>query len=536
MIVSGDWVTPRLHGEPWFEKPVLFYWLAGFTYKILGVSELAARLPSALAGLLGLFAVLLIGWHWMGLRGGLAASLILAACPLYYSLARAASTDMLLTAGTTLSILGCYFTWFGTERSRRPSNRFKKAGPYVFSAFLGLAVLAKGPVALILVLMSLIGFSLLNGTAEWIGKVLKPGAVMLGLAVFLPWYVACYLQNGWPFIQEFLLNHNFARFATDRYEHSQPLWFYFVVVLAGGFPWSIQVFSASGRHIRRLWQKPLVGLESENPNCDSRAPFSRFRLDQRESFFWICAMVPFCFFSISRSKLPGYILPIFPWLALLIAREWLRFWDGPRSARRQVKSPFFWQAALVFGLGLTILFLSNRIDLPKGYLAGGTHILIVLVGAAAIWTVVQSRSRVLFGIYLVGIAGVSLLITERIMPRLDAVESSRDLAAAVRESGFVGEPVLIYQLSRRVEYGLGFYLNTRTQLIYSEADVNRTNQGRVILITQPCVDVDSLLPGAQIESEIQFMDQKIVHLKFRSRPSVSDTKRVSKKRPDTRTA
>jgi 4-amino-4-deoxy-L-arabinose transferase-like glycosyltransferase len=113
MAASGDFVTPRLHGEPWFEKPILYYWMAAAAFKALGVSELAARLPSAMAGLLGVVAVFLVGRHWVSTRCGLAAALILASSPMYLSLARAASTDMILTSALAMSLACIYFAWFG---------------------------------------------------------------------------------------------------------------------------------------------------------------------------------------------------------------------------------------------------------------------------------------------------------------------------------------------------------------------------------------------------------------------------------------
>src|SRR5262245_14689965 len=117
MAASGDFVTPKLHGEPWFEKPVLYYWMAASAFKAMGLSELAARLPSALAALLGAFAILLVGSHWISRRAGLAAALILASSPMYFSLARAASTDMVLASSLTLGLACVYFAWFGDRRN-----------------------------------------------------------------------------------------------------------------------------------------------------------------------------------------------------------------------------------------------------------------------------------------------------------------------------------------------------------------------------------------------------------------------------------
>ena len=116
MLRNGDYVTPRLSGEPWFEKPILYYWITTLSFHLFGLNESAARLASALAAVLGILAVVLVGYDWIGLRGGVNAALILSSCILYFSLARAASTDMLLTGTLTAAWAGFYFVLFPTEK------------------------------------------------------------------------------------------------------------------------------------------------------------------------------------------------------------------------------------------------------------------------------------------------------------------------------------------------------------------------------------------------------------------------------------
>jgi hypothetical protein len=118
----------------------------------------------------------------------------------------------------------------------------------------------------------------------------------------------------------------------------------------------------------------------------------------------------------------------------------------------------------------------------------------------------------LFGIHLAGIGLAVLLIAERIVPRVDAVESSRQLAGILQQQGFAGEPIFIHGLSRRVEYGLNFYLNTRTRLIYSESDATYPDQGDLFLVTDPAVEAESLLSRARTVSEARFLNQKIVRM------------------------
>jgi 4-amino-4-deoxy-L-arabinose transferase-like glycosyltransferase len=152
MVESGDYITPHLMGEPWFEKPVLFYWGAALAYKMFGISEWAARLTSALSGLLGVILVFSLGSKYISRNGGFLAAAILISSPLYFSLARAVSMDMLLTACIT-GAWGClYFSIFQERRAVEPTGwqRWVKTQLGVYF-FLGLSVLAKGPVGVVLV-------------------------------------------------------------------------------------------------------------------------------------------------------------------------------------------------------------------------------------------------------------------------------------------------------------------------------------------------------------------------------------------------
>jgi len=497
MATSGDFVTPRLHGEPWFEKPILYYWMAAAAFKAMGVSELAARLPSAVAGLLGVVAVFLVGRHWVSTRCGLAAALILASSPMYFVLARAASTDMVLTSALTMSLACIYFAWFG----QRPNTALKavpgngsSAWIYGIYVFLALAVLAKGPVGAVLAGSSTALFVLTTRRWDLLKRLLQPGPVLSGLAMALPWYWLCYRANGWPFIQEFLINHNVARFATDRYQHAQPFWFYIPVVFAGFLPWVFQILGPAWQWLRQPWR------ESQR--------------DPESALFLAWALFPFLFFSLSRSKLPGYVLPMLPALALLAAKQWDRLWnvrsDEGLSPGRRLN--LYLQAVFVLGLGLALPLGAGLLDQEVGVFLPSLRILLCAIGIGGILVVWRWKPIALFGIHLAGVGLAVLLITERIGPRVDAVESSRQLAGILQQQGFAGEPIFIHRLSRRVEYGLNFYLNTRTRLIYSESDATYPDQGDLFLVTDPAVEAESVLPRARTVTQTQFLNQKIVRM------------------------
>jgi len=491
MATSGDFVTPRLHGEPWFEKPILYYWLAALAFKAIAVSELAARLPSALAGLLGLVAVFWVGRHWVSPRCGLAAALILASSPMYFSLARAASTDMLLTSALTVSLACIYFAWFG-QRADTVATVQGNAWSYGVYVFLALAVLAKGPVGVVLAGASTVLFALTTKRWDLLKRLYHPRAMLLGFVVVLPWYWLCYRANGWLFIQEFLINHNLARFATDRYRHAQPFWFYIPVVFAGFLPWVFQVIAPACYWLRHL--------------CRAS------RNDLQMALFWAWALFPFVFFSLSRSKLPGYALPMFPALALLAAKQWDSYWkpSSPERPSPGQRLSLYLQAGFVIVLGL-VLPLGAGILNPEVRLRS-LQILLCAIGIGGTLLVWRWKPMALFGIQLAGVVLAVLLVTERIAPRVDAAESARQLAGVLQQNGYAGQPIFIYRLSRRIEYGLNFYLNTRTRLIYSESDATYPDWGDMFLVTDPEVQAESVLPQARIVSQTQFLDQKVVRM------------------------
>ena len=355
MAVSGDYVTPRYFGEPWLEKPVLYYWLAAAAYGLFGVNEFAARLPSALAAVLGVFCVYLVGRQREGPSEGLFSCLVLAASILYFSLARAASTDMVFSAAMAVAWAALFFLLFGGKGLWRepPASGSQRGLLLTFYAFLGLATLAKGPAGLVLPLVSLAVFLALTGRMELAARFRPVAGVLVLLAVVLPWYGLCTLANGWGFVEEFLIRHNLERFFTDRYEHPQPLWFFPAVALIGFFPWSLQLIpSARGlfRHGDR-WRS-LAGAQ--------------------DLFLWLWLLTPLVVFSLSRSKLPGYLLPAAPAMALLIGHQvrlWLR--PGPGDPRPPWFKDFFvYQALCLVVTGLALPFYATRLNLPVESLAG----------------------------------------------------------------------------------------------------------------------------------------------------------------------
>ena len=254
-------------------------------YRIFGVSDWAARLPSALDASLLVFAVY---WFLRRFRGlALDGALMLACCAGIVGYARAASTDLPLAAMFTIGMIS-WFAWLDSERRR-----------YLLLSYasLGLAVLAKGPVALFLAVAILVIFAAARRTPKILWRSLSLTGVLVFCVITLPWYGLVEMRNP-QFFRVFILEHNLARFGTNLFHHPEPFWYYLPVTLLSWVPWTVFVVLAFASVLRRI--------RKDEPDS-----FPTFLL------IWIVVVV--VFFSISQSKLPGYVLPAIPAGILLLA-------------------------------------------------------------------------------------------------------------------------------------------------------------------------------------------------------------------------
>jgi 4-amino-4-deoxy-L-arabinose transferase-like glycosyltransferase len=338
MFERGDAVTPTLAGRTWFEKPALTYWAAVAGYKLFGVSEWAARLGSALCGL---STVAVVGWvggraertafgQLRCLRLACAGAAASSAGLVVFS--RAVNFDIYLTATVCLA-LGCYLVSEFEEGGGK--RRLLLAG---FYAGMGLALLAKGLVGVVLPAGVVALYSLLRRRRPSGFRSLLWGLPLTAL-VACAWYAPVIAAHGREFIDEFFVQHHFARYTSNRYRHPQPFYFYLLVAPLLALPWTAFLADAllrAKRLVVRGWNGDagLAGGKVRGErgagivngdgrgndgklNDDDDAAVSRLRLF---ALAWL--IVPIAFFSLSGSKLPGYILPALPG-ALLLAGEGL---------------------------------------------------------------------------------------------------------------------------------------------------------------------------------------------------------------------
>jgi len=483
MLARKDYITPVLWGHPWLEKPALYYWRAMFSFREFGVHDWSARLPSASFAFM---LVVLIYLHIRRFRNGgqLDAALITASCAGILSFARGASTDMQLAAPFCIGMLGWY-AWYETD------SKFWLFDIYFF---VGAATLAKGPVAPFLALVIIGVFAILRREWSLFRRSLWWPGIVLYFAMVLPWYIAVQRRNP-TFLKIFFLQHNLERFATNRFEHYHPFWYYVPVVLLGMTPWAVIAITAFADAVKESTNEWKVRRVKILYVGHGRAG------DAFPEFLVLWAVVPIIFFSFSESKLPGYILPAIPPLTIL-AGDYLN-----RIRTRGLKTWLLVLHAVLTGiLTMFVLLMPLHLRDPKAIPPAIAILAASLVGiAAAVFILIMvarfglKRLRiatmtpmVMLLLYMFGIGPLfglgPLGTTKRNINLIDMTYSARPLAHILSEISPPAAPVAVWQVRREVQYGISFYLNRRT-----------VNYDVGILVTDPVVTSGRRPQGVTID-------------------------------------
>ncbi len=473
MLARHDWVVPVLNGKPWLEKPALYYWSAMLSYSVFGVSDWAARLPSALmaTGMIAAIYAFMLRFR----RGSqLNAALLTASCAATIGFARGASTDMPLAATFTIGMLG-WFAW------RETGRKLWLAGFYLF---LALATLAKGPVAPVLATGTLLPFALLHRDSGVIRRTLWWPGLLLFAAVALPWYAQVELRTG-EFFRVFIIEHNLGRFGTNRFRHKQPTWYYVPVLALGLLPWTVLALAAAGKAVARV--RAHAG-------------------DALSQFLLLWAAVPLILFSLSESKLPGYILPAIPALTMLLA-DYLQRWERERQRPG-------WSVTLLHALAASAV-LAAAILSPAMVLR--TRPTFAVIAAAAVagavvlaGIVVTLRVQGWRALRLVTLVPVilGLAFVLRVgAPAVDAAESARPVASELDRIDPRHGEVALFRVRREVEYGLDFYRNRPTRN-YGRGEVPAEDH---LLVSRggSLDELKALLPGRRLSHVGEFAPQRL---------------------------
>ena len=449
MAETGDWVTPRLWGAPWFEKPILYYWAAAIGFKMHLPPEWAARLPSAIAALAAAKA---IAWfarrHYAADEDSLATPTLLA--PVIFAtsvaaigFARAATPDMLFSAAITLamgfaaSVLRRAGALRVPDGARAETQNHNLPILILWGAFLGLGVLAKGPAAVILA-GGAVGIWAL-ATSHWRAaiRLAHPLAIVAFCVVALPWYALCARRNP-DFLHVFIFQHNFERYLTPLFQHKQPIWFFMVITLLALLPWSGFVMAAA-QEAPQLWREKSW---TNSPG-----------------FFVACwAVFPIVFFSFSQSKLPSYILPAVPALALVAAISASRAFRRNRAnaISLSVALVIFWIVLASILLRVTHTFPFTEMDHAIPLWA--TAILAIAAAAAILFAGIRSNLQLVVALCSLCVIATLGMANITVLPALDPYVSARPHAAFF-QNDLHPDRIFTYELRRSWNYGLAFYFH-----------------------------------------------------------------------------
>lgn len=310
MFERGDWITPTLGGHNWFEKPALLYWVEIAAFNLFGVSEFAARLGPALFGLGTVACLWILGRaitktedqkpktdfaNWLALVAASTLGIIV--------FSHGASFDITVTFPITAALVGFYIYDSSVEPpaiAGDPDSRRRTVALILFYLFIGVALLAKGLIGIVFPYAIVTFYYVLSRrmpSREFIVSLFW--GTLIALAIAAIWYVPMYMRHGWEFVDEFFLQHHFQRFTSNKYKHPQPFYFFVWVLPLMTLPWLPFFIAAIWRSVRNL-----VNRAPKDSGSFSSSPLLRF------SIAWL--VVPLVFFSLSGSKLPGYILPAVP--------------------------------------------------------------------------------------------------------------------------------------------------------------------------------------------------------------------------------
>jgi 4-amino-4-deoxy-L-arabinose transferase-like glycosyltransferase len=429
MLDSGNWLVPTFNFQLRDHKPPLLYWLQIAAYEQFGVNEFSARLPSALAALVAIMLTYELGRLMFDSRVGLLAALILGSAAMFCAAAHFANPDSLLDALTVGAF--CAF-WRALPRSAGAS-RLNMMWIVLSSALTALAVLAKGPVGLLLPAAVIVLYFLASRQLRLLLDIRLGWAVAAFILLAVPWYVLVSSETKGEFTRGFFLTHNFGRFLSPMENHRGPIYYYLVVIFLGLIPWSpflvLAIFSEFKQVFLRWPWSPRGGLSSLNPQAAVSTSPGWFLAS------WITVYM--AFFSISGTKLPNYILPIYPAAAVLTAR-FLHDW---RSGMSRVPNWAIYSA--LAGIGLIGLTAGVGMLLAGGIIGGISPIrrlpgveawavagLIPIAGALiAAWLMrLGRRTEVILSLTVTSILFVALLAAWETV-QVDAFKAPRSLVA-----------------------------------------------------------------------------------------------------------
>jgi 4-amino-4-deoxy-L-arabinose transferase-like glycosyltransferase len=410
MVLTGDYVTPRINGVKYFEKPPLFYWAQAGAIHVLGLNEWALRLWPALFALFGVLTVYVAGRRLFDRRTGLFAASVLATSLMYFYLGRTITLDMavsvLLSAGLLAFLLG-------TRASPGPRRRWLMWTFYVCAA---LATLTKGLIGIVIPVIIIGTWMLLLHNWRVLQQMYLPSGLALFLIITAPWHILVSVANP-EFPNFYFIHEHLLRFTTRINQRYEPMWFFLPVLLVGWLPWVAFLGQALRFNLPSSWAA---------------------RQEHSETLFLnLWAGLVFVFFSLSDSKLWPYILPMFPPVALLLGRYFAHAWTNEKL--RGLRTGYW----AVLGMGIALAAILSGEPRPGvGFAQAVEHdevlgfyryagAVIAAAGGIVSFLLGMARFRLAF-ISLILSSVAFLTVLGQGLPLMDSENSSKTLALRLK--------------------------------------------------------------------------------------------------------
>ena len=479
MFMRGDLITPTLGGRPWFEKPALLYWLIIFAYKLFGVSEFSARFGAALCGLLTVVPVSILtrnferadsestGLSWWATM----------ACATSFGLivfSRGATFDVVVT----MTLTWAFAFFFLQERARSLQN--KRLLLIGFYAAVGFSLLAKGLIGIVIPAGVIGLYHLIQ--RKWPSRELLVSVLWgfpISLLIAAVWYGPVISRHGWTFINDFFIQHHFARYISGKYQHPQRIYFYIPMLLMLTVPWTGFVIDA------------LARLRFRKADVMSPAAALKFFAAS-----WI--IFPLVFFSFSGSKLPGYLLPAIPAAAILIGERMARLTSGAGSRWPVIASGVI--AFALAGGGIYYAFTSGAVSVRTAALISLPILLAGLFAVMCSRFVTAALLALAFGsVFTLG------LVVRFVAVEFADRQSAKQLLAIADSRGFASAPLFIrrddrspeFYASSRVVYGADGEPERLEAIKDIVAETRR--RGQRILVLVPLENLDQYKNPTYIE-------------------------------------
>jgi 4-amino-4-deoxy-L-arabinose transferase-like glycosyltransferase len=502
MVERGDWQMPHTLGEPFYDKPIFYFWCEAASLKLFGMNEPAVRLPGLFFGLLGTITTGIVAGRMFGRTIGWVAFLFYGTMILPVALAQAASHDVALIPEINLALL---LLWQWEQRPTRKNFLFYLVA---IGAILGLSILTKGLIGPAVVGLTFGGYLLLAKRFSWSACVRPATAFGVALLMASPWYLS--VENQYPgYLYYFFVERHLFGFATVSQSHGQaPWWYYFPVLFGGGLPW-IGYLPAVIRDAMR--QRSLFAVRGSGDNTETTSDHRLTTNNLHPSsliphpytLLWCWLLGWTALMSLSQSKLATYLWPVFPSVAILAAVPWSKLLQGTlgENVRRSLLASFFFSS--ITGpvvLPLVAIVVAKRFDTQFSSVVWTA---VVLAGIAPLGPLVfffRKQWQAMLSASIASTAAQFVVAICFVLPPVANQLTAKELAAYFNAQGSLPNRLVIAE--ERIG-SLVFYLDPKLRFRRSPGQIKQADSGK----TFDLVSTDVVaIPKYRLEQAQKYLD------------------------------